>query len=134
VVVGGRGAWGVFNLAQAHLFAEELREFFWADSAQAFESRDLGLEAEFLHRGVALSFTVAIDRFLLVRAGLSDAHAEERRLQHKHVAVVYELFEESGEMLDHQIADVHAVHRALRDGGGSNSRPDARHSHKRPYV
>ena len=71
-----------------------------------------GFAAQFLHRVVALGFAVAINRFLLLRAGLSGAHAEQRRLQHIDVAVVDELLEEAEEIRDHQIADVHAVHPA----------------------
>ena len=68
-----------------------------------------GLPPSFVHGRVALGFAVAIDRLLLV------AHAEQRRLQHIHVAVVDELLEEPEEIRDHQIADVHAVH--VRVGG-----------------
>ena len=39
----GLGARRVFNFARPHLLADELREFFRADFAQAFEPRDLRL-------------------------------------------------------------------------------------------
>jgi len=51
---------GVFHFAQAHLFADELREFFRADFAQAFEPRDLWFAAEFLRRVVAFGFAASL--------------------------------------------------------------------------
>ena len=96
---------------QHHFLADELREFFRADFAQP-------------RTGVApvSNFKFRKQR---VKAGGSDgdrraalsyaAHAEQRRLQHMHVAVVDELLEEAEEIRDHQIADVQAVH--VRVGG-----------------
>ena len=95
---------GIFDFAQAHLFADELREFFRADFAEAFEPRDFRFAAEFLGCVIALGFSVAVNGFLLV------SDAEQRRFQNIDVAVVDELLEEFEEIRDHQVADVHAVH------------------------
>src|ERR1017187_2141307 len=50
----GLSARRVFHLARPHFLADELREFFRADFAEAFEPRDFRFAAEFLHEVVAL--------------------------------------------------------------------------------
>ena len=69
---------------KAHVFVDELSEFFRADFAETFESSDFetGL-ADFLGGLVAFGFVVAVFGHLLV------AHAEKRRLQDVQVLLFY---------------------------------------------
>ena len=78
-------------------------EFGGRDFTKPFEPRDFAALAQLGGRGVALGFRIAIDRLLFV------PHAEERRLEHKQVAVVHEVVEEAEEISDEQIANVQAV-------------------------
>ena len=90
---------------KAHVFVDELTEFFRADFAKTFESCDFetGL-ADFLRCLVAFGFVVAVLGHLLV------AYAEKRRLQDVQVLLFHEFREELQEERHQQKANVHTVH------------------------
>ena len=96
----GRNAHGF----EAHVFVDELSEFFRADFAKTFESCDFetGL-ADFLRGLVAFGFVVAVLGHLLV------THAEKRRLQDVQVLLFHEFREELQEERHEQEANVHTI-------------------------
>ena len=124
---------------EPHLRADKVGELGRRDFAESFEAGDFGVGAELFYGGEAFLLAVAVNRFKLrafrllrlfqdCRAGgvgldgagrgvgggagflLLVAHAEERRLQDIHVALLDEVGEELQEEGDHQEAYVHAVH------------------------
>jgi hypothetical protein len=93
-----------YHRVKADILAYKQAKLLGRDLAQTFKARYLGFVAQFGNGVAAFFVAVAINGFFFI------THAEQRRLQNKHVPGFHQVGEKLQKEGHQQQADVHAIH------------------------